>query len=94
MMYCIEYFYAKPQFRQLLIESLLALTKIVKNEKGCLQYDLIQDSHNPNLIILVVQFSDPQTMQQHEQQPYIQKFAENELKQYCDKMIWNDGAKL
>lgn len=92
--YCIEYFYAKPACRDKLIRALQVLTQEVLSEPGCLLYNLVQDKQNPNLIILLVKFNDPKTMQQHEQQGYIQAFAEKELKEYCEKFSWHDGTEI
>ena len=92
--YCVEYFYAKAGYREKLLASLLDLTEPTLAEEGCLQYDLLQDSNNPNLIILLVKVSNKQTMLMHEQQPLIKKFAENELTQYCEKFVWNDALGI
>jgi quinol monooxygenase YgiN len=74
--HCIEYFYAKVGFRDKLIESLLELIEPTRAENGCLQYDLLQDKNDENIIILLVKFIDQKSMTQHEQQPYIKHFAE------------------
>lgn len=92
--YCVEYFYAKPDCREKLIEALLKLVEPTRSKSGCLQYDLLQDSPNPNLIILLVKFGNKEMMTQHEQQPYIKKFGETELQQYCEKFIWNDALGI
>lgn len=92
--YCVEYFYAKPGYRDQLVEALLKLVETVRAEPGCLQYDLIQDIQNSNLIILLVKFENQESMRLHEQQAYIQQFAENEMKKYCDKFIYNDALEI
>ena len=92
--YCVEYFYAKSGCREKLIESLLKLVKPTKAEKGCLQYDLIQDQQNPDLIILLVKFANQEQMKNHENQTFIKAFAENEMEQYCEKFVWNDGKGI
>jgi len=92
--YCVEYFYAKPGYRDKLVEALLKFVETVRAEPGCLQYDLLQDNNDKNLVILLVKFASRQLMQQHEQQEYIKLFAENEMKKYCDKLIWNDGLEI
>lgn len=89
--YCIEYFYAKSGFKEKLIESLLNLVKLTKTEEGCLQYELIQDNNNADLIILLVKFETQEQMKKHENQNYIKVFAENEMQQYCEKFVWNEG---
>ena len=92
--YCIEYFQAKPGCREKLLASLLNLLKPTRAEKGCLQYDLIQDDKNPELIIMLVKFENKLQMQNHENQDYIKAFAENDLPQYCENFTWNDGRGI
>lgn len=92
--YCIEYFHAKPGYRDHLVAALLTLIKPTKAEEGCLQYDLLQDSNNPNLIILLVKFSNQQTLEAHENNPFIQKFVEGPMKKYCDKFTWNNAMEI
>lgn len=92
--YCVEYFYAKPGCQAQLIKSLLKLVEPSRAEVGCLQYDLLQDNDNPNLIILLVKFTSKETMTQHENQPVVKKFSENEFKQYCENLVWNDAKEI
>ena len=92
--YCIEYFYAKVGFREKLIESLLKLIEPTRAENGCIQYDLLQDNKDENLIILLVKFIDQKSMTQHEQQLYIKHFAEFEMPKYCEKFNWNDAKEI
>src|SRR5438105_3497997 len=92
--YCIEYIYAKPEYREQLITALLNLTETVRMESGCLQYDLLLDKENHNLIIVLVKFKDQESMLTHEQQTYVQSFAENEMQQYCEKIIWNEATSI
>jgi quinol monooxygenase YgiN len=74
--YCVEYFYAKPGCRDQLVVGLLKLIKPTKAEEGCQQYDLLQDSKDPNLVILLVKFTDQETMKAHENSNFIQEFSE------------------
>lgn len=92
--YCIEYFYAKNGWRDKLIENLLALVAPTKNEPGCLQYDLLLDNQDPNLIILIVKFSSQAALTQHEKQSYIQNFADHTLKKYCEKFTWHYAKEI
>lgn len=92
--YCIEYFYAKPGCREPLIQSLLKLVEPTRAELGYLQYDLMQDSQDENLIILIVKFENIDLMRKHENQPFIKAFAENEMQQFCEKLIWNEGKGI
>ena len=92
--FCIEYFYAKTGFREKLVESLSELIEPTRAENGCLQYDLLQDNKDENLIILLVKFIDQKSMTQHEQQPYIKHFSEIEMPKYCEKLNWNDAIEI
>ena len=90
--YCVEYFHAKPGCREQLTEALLKLIEPVRAEPGCLQYDLIQDQENENLIILIVKFENQDLMKQHENQAYIKLFSENEFL-VLDAELNMDGCK-
>ncbi|OAI48552.1 hypothetical protein AYO45_01035 [Gammaproteobacteria bacterium SCGC AG-212-F23] len=92
--YCVEYFYAKPGFRDQLVQSLLKLVEPTRAEPGCLQYDLLQDQKDENLIILLVKFKNIELMNKHEHQAFVKAFAENEMKKYCEKLIWNDALGI
>lgn len=83
-----------PGCRDQLVAGLLKLIKPTKAEQGCLQYDVLQDSKDPNLIILLVKFSSQETMKAHENNSFIQEFAEGEMKQYCERLTWNDAQKI
>ena len=39
--YCVEYFHAKPGYRDQLVAGLLKLITPTQAEKGCLLYDLL-----------------------------------------------------
>ena len=92
--YCFEYFYAKPGCKALLLDGLSRLLAPSRNESGCLQYDLLQDQQNENLIILIVKFSNPETLAAHEKQPYVCQFSNNELKKYCEQFTWNSAQEI
>ena len=85
--YCIEYFYVKPGYRDKLIEALLTLVESTLVEVGCLQYDLLLDNKNPDLIIMLVKFTNKKTMADHEQSKHVQHFSEHAMKQYCEKLV-------
>src|SRR3990167_11296039 len=92
--YCIEYFYAKPGCREKLITSLMKLIEPTKAEEKCLLYELLQDNNNPDLMILIVKFSNQQSMTHHEQRDFVKHFSENEMKKYCEKLVWNDAREI
>lgn len=87
--YCLEYFYAKPGCKNQLLAALLKLIPLSKAEPGCLQYDVLNDHNDKDLIILIVKFSSMDLMEKHEKQDFIKLFVENEMKEYCDNFTWN-----
>lgn len=92
--YCIEYFYPKPGCREQLVSALLELRPMAHAEPGCLQYDLLQDHEDSDLIILIVKFANQELMKRHENQDYVKQFAENEMEQYCEKLVWKEGLGI
>ncbi len=92
--YCIEYFHAKPGCRDQLAMELSKLIAPTKKEPGCLQYDILQDNKDTNLIILLVKFSSQATMLVHENNSFIKEFSENVMKKYCEKLTWNDATEI
>ena len=92
--YCIEYFHAKPAYKNQLVNALLKLVTPSRAEEGCLQYDLLQDNKDPNLIILIVQFTNQEMMSNHEKQSFVTDFSKNELQQYCEKLTWSDANAI
>lgn len=91
---CVEYFYAKPGYQNEMIDALIQLVKPTRAEQGCLQYDLLLDKGNPSLVIMLVKYTSQSAMDAHEKQPYIQNFIENQLQQYCEKVVWNDAKEI
>ncbi len=91
---CVEYFYAKPGYQKEMINALIQLVKPTRSEPGCLQYDLLLDKENPNLVIMLVKYITQDAMDAHEKQPYILNFVENHLPHYCEKVIWNDAKEI
>lgn len=87
--YCFSYFVAKPIHRENLINALLALINPTRSETGCLQYELLIDNENPNFLIMLEKFTSQTALDEHEQQPYIKYFVENEMELYCEKVSWH-----
>jgi len=46
----------------------------VKNEPGCLQFDVVQDNANPNHLMLFEVYKDEAAYQTHAKQPYVADF--------------------
>ncbi|MCF6766494.1 antibiotic biosynthesis monooxygenase [Thiotrichales bacterium 19S3-7] len=92
--YCVEYFKAKPKHRDNLKIALIKLAEQSKLEDGCLQYDVLVDQNDNDLFILILKYTNAQTMKLHEQMPYIKKFAENEMAQFCNEVRWHDATSI
>jgi quinol monooxygenase YgiN len=90
--FCVEYFYARENCRIDLKEELLKLAELSKREEGCLQYDVLVDSENPDVFILFLKYESQAAMQAHEQQSYVQNFSEEKMQGLCEKVIWNDAS--
>ncbi len=92
--FCFSYFTAKEDCLKELIDALTSLIEPTKAEAGCLQYDLVQDTKDPNFLIMVEKFSSKQALDEHVAQPYISHFVDNIMYQLCDKVVWNEAEYL
>lgn len=92
--YCFSYFIAKKECRDLLINALLSLINPTRAEKGCISYELLVDGQNPNLFVMFERFATQQALDEHEQQPYILNFVNNQMYQYCENVSWNVTRKI
>jgi quinol monooxygenase YgiN len=92
--YCLSYFYAKPEHRENLINSLLKLVEPTQAEKGCLQYELLLDNEKPNFLIMLEKFTNQQALDEHEQQPYVKYFVDHQMNQFCEKVTWNVASEI
>ena len=92
--YCVEYFYAKPDCLEDLQKSLQHVAMQSKAEPGCLQYDLLQDSNNENVLIIVLKYTDQAAMKAHESQPYVTDFMKSDMDRLCEKVTWNDARLI
>src|SRR5438477_618150 len=91
---CLSYFNVKVEYRDQLITALLNLVTATLAEQGCLQYELVLDDENPNLLIMVEKFINRKALDDHEQQPYTKQFVESVMLQYCNKVTWNIGREI
>jgi quinol monooxygenase YgiN len=92
--YCIEYFQVKPAHRQELITMLTDFVAKSRKEEGCLQYDLLVDTQNPNLLIITMKYANQKNMAAHVAQPHIQAFVQNDMNRLCESVTWNDAHKF
>lgn len=74
---CIARFTAKPGKQNQLIQAILKLMGPTHKEKGCLRYELNQQSDNPRVITLVEKWSDRETFDQHCARPYTVDYLRN-----------------
>jgi autoinducer 2-degrading protein len=67
----------KPGYRDAFVESLLEDARgSVNDEPGCLRFDVLQDSADPNRIFLYEVYKDEQALEAHRQAPHFQKWRE------------------
>ncbi|HSX10623.1 MAG TPA: antibiotic biosynthesis monooxygenase [Chlamydiales bacterium] len=91
---CISYFRVKPQHRDELIRALLTLVALTQKEPGCIYYELYVDATNANLIVLTSKFIHYQAFDDHEKEPYIARFVEGPMTQYCEEITWNESKEV
>ena len=65
----------KPGFKEQFMVSMLEdADGSVNNEPGCLRFDVLEDSENPNRIYLMEEYVDEAALQSHTQQPHFIKW--------------------
>jgi (4S)-4-hydroxy-5-phosphonooxypentane-2,3-dione isomerase len=67
----------KPGYRDAFVESLMGDARgSVNDEPGCLRFDVLQDSADPNRIFLYEVYKDEQALDAHRQAPHFKKWRE------------------
>jgi quinol monooxygenase YgiN len=67
----------KPGYRDAFVESLMGDARgSVNDEPGCLRFDVLQDSADPNRIFLYEVYKDEKALEAHRQAPHFQKWRE------------------
>jgi quinol monooxygenase YgiN len=66
----------KSEYRKELKSFLVNLSKDSKNEEACLQYDLHQNTDDPNVFILHEVWKNKEGLDLHKEQPHFLKFNE------------------
>jgi autoinducer 2-degrading protein len=67
----------KPGYRDAFVESLMGDARgSVHDEPGCLRFDVLQDSADPNRIFLYEVYKDEQALDAHRQAPHFKKWRE------------------
>ncbi|HSX26162.1 MAG TPA: putative quinol monooxygenase [Chlamydiales bacterium] len=92
--FCISYFHAKPQHRVELIRELLKLLEPTRAEPGCIYYELYLDNKDPNYIILPSKFINLKALDEHDKEPYIVRFLEGPMVNFCEKVTWNEAREI
>lgn len=92
--HCFSYFLAKEECRAQLLTALQRLIPLTHQETHCLQYELLVDIDNPLYFIMVERFTSAAALAEHENQPYIKNFVDNEMDVYCEKVHWNVAQKI
>jgi (4S)-4-hydroxy-5-phosphonooxypentane-2,3-dione isomerase len=74
----------KPGYRDAFLESLMGDARgSVNDEPGCLRFDVLQDSADPNRIFLSEVYKDEQALDAHRQAPHFKKWRET-VQAWCD----------
>jgi quinol monooxygenase YgiN len=67
----------KPGFKDQFMEALMEDARgSVNNEPGCLRFDVLEDSEEPNRIYLMEEYRDEAAFQAHTQQPHMTKWRD------------------
>ena len=91
---CLSYFTAREDQLENLINALSALIEPTRRNKECLQYELVQDIKNPNLLIMIEKFTSQQALANHENQPHIKSFVENDMDRLCSEVTWHEAKEV
>jgi quinol monooxygenase YgiN len=94
VIYCFSYFQAKDNYREQLITALQQLIAPTRLEEGCLEYELLTDINDPNLLIMFEKFVSPQALAEHEEQPYIKSFVASAMERFCEKVSWHEAREV
>jgi quinol monooxygenase YgiN len=67
----------KPQFKQRFMLSMLDDARgSVHDEPGCLRFDVLQDTSDPNRIYLMEEYVDEAAFQAHTRQPHFTRWRD------------------
>jgi len=67
----IAKFKTKPEAREKLIEIVLKLVRLTREESGCLNYDFHCDLEDPTVFYMHENWRDAAALENHFKQPYI-----------------------
>ena len=77
MIALIVTFQIKPEHREAFMESMFGDARGSNNdEPGCLRFDVLQDSEDPNRIFLYEIYRDDAALEAHRQAPHFLKWRE------------------
>lgn len=85
---------AKQGYLDELIKAITKLIEPTRLEPGCLQYELLLDTENSHFLIMLEKFIDLKALEEHENQPYIKHFVENEMSLLCEHVSWNVARQI
>ena len=88
---CLSYFTARDGQLENLIQALSSLIEPTRREPGCLQYELAQDVKQDNFLIMIEKFTSKQSLADHENQPYVKQFVDNEMNRLCSEVTWHEA---
>ena len=79
---------ARPEGAQELRERLLELTRLTREEDGCLRYDLHVDPDDPCRLAFVEEWASPEAHAAHDLTPWVDDFRSNR-----SRLLVEDGVR-
>ena len=86
---CVATFTAKDGKANELQEAMYALIEPTRKEAGCIRYELNQSLDNPNIFTMIERFKDKDAFESHSNQPHLENFKENAIKDLVKSMSIN-----
>ncbi len=85
---------SKPEHIDTVKSLLMNMATHSKKETACLQYDLHQNSSEPNIFIFHEIWKDEKGLETHNSQPYIQEFVKASETLLADNVIIYKTQKI
>ena len=85
----------KPERREAFIEAFVEYARdSVQKEPGCLRFDVLQDSSDPNRIPVYEVYRDKADYESHIQTPHVQKFSEISKDWFAEPPVGNQCTNI
>lgn len=76
---------AKPEFVKRLQKVLTDLIAPSRGETGCLTYNMLQSTEDPQRFLLYMTWQDEESFQRHTQSPWVQDFDQTQAGQLLEE---------